>query len=197
VYGKRVISYLDDVLDVVPLQFARDYLNAARTDEDMQIESFIGAAIARCSNYCGFSLRRATTEYYYSRCWDMEIPANIISVTSVSYQSAKDTWTALSADDYYLNKKPHIPCLTIINEPSDFYDYDPAFKVVVQEGFYVDTGGSTADQEDIIPYEAKQAILLTMSHLYGNRSDVGIMQTYSLTQGAEFYLHAIQKLRIL
>ncbi len=195
--AKRIISYIDEVTDVMPLESVNGYLNIAREDENLVIESFIGAAILRCSNYLGFSLRRASVEYYYSRESYLKIPSHILSLTSVSYQSAKDTWTALATDDYYLNKKEHIPCLTIINVPSSFYDYDPAFKVVLEEGYYVDAGGSVADAEDLIPYSVKLAIQLTVAHLYGNRSDVSIMQTYSLTQGAEFYLAPYQKLRIL
>lgn len=181
---------------MVSLDTCSDFLNIDRTDENLILSQMLGAAIERCSNYVGFSLRRANVQYFFENCKYIKIPSNILAVSEVAYQSAKDVWTAMSTDDYYLNKNEHIPCLTIINRPT-LYDYEPAYRVSLEEGFYCDEEGSGADFEDKLSFETTQAILLTVAHLYGNRNDVNIVETYSLTQGAEFYLNPIQKLHIL
>lgn len=195
--GKRRIQYLDEVTDVIPMQYAKDWLNIARDDEDLQIESFIGAAINRCSNYLGYELRRCYAYYYFSKLTYLEIPAKVLNLISIEYQSDKDIWTTLSANDYYLNSTQLIPCVTITNVPSGFYNYDPAYRIKVEEGWYVDNSGSSAEAEDIIPQAMREAIMLTAAHLYGNRSDVTIINTYTLTDGAAYYLFPYIKLRIV
>lgn len=202
--GRKIISYLDSATDVVSLNTCKDHLNAIRTDQDLLIEMYLTAAIERCSNYLGYSIRRAYVDYFFddNKLSDnktvLPLPTKVINIIEAYYQSANNTETALSGSDYYYAAQgQHVPTVTIINTPSTFADYGYQYRVRVEEGFYVDNDGSGMNDGDIIPTDIISAILLTLTHLYENRTDVNVVKMYSLEKGAEYLLNPYQITQVL
>jgi len=66
VLGKRIISYIDAPTEVIDLDVAKKHLEIIRTDQDALLNLYIGSAITACSNYLGFSIRRAIVDYYFN-----------------------------------------------------------------------------------------------------------------------------------
>lgn len=209
--GKRLISYIDESEDILSLQGAKDSHNIIRTDQDADILDKIDEAIDWCSTKLGFSLRRAYADYYYgqqitgfTRLYNEEysgtflkIPANVLSVEAVYYRNDSDTETTLSTSDYeFVNVGCHIPYVKIINAPS-VSDSGYAYRIRVIEGYYTSENGSTGDALDVLPYQIRTAIKLRFAALYTNRTDVNIVQTFKLTEGAESSLVPFMKLQVL
>lgn len=200
---KRIISYSDDVLDVVDYTTATKHLNLIRTDQTALITTYLEAAIRRCSNYLGFEIRRAVCDYYFTKTVEdvLTIPARILSITSVKYldENYADQSMVLNTDYRYANIGQHIPEIVILETPATFADTDYAYRVRVVEGWYTSRTGteSTADFEDMMPADVVTAILLNLTHLYENRNDVNVINTYQLAVGSEHFLFPYSKLQIL
>jgi uncharacterized phiE125 gp8 family phage protein len=209
VIGKRIISYIDTAADLIPLQDCIDFLDAIRVDQNTLISNQLTEAIAWASNIVGFSLRRATVDYYFDQYEPSEIttnarirgglriPANVISITSVSYRDEDGNYTAIAAADYdYDNHGDHIPMVKIINTPSAFYEYGAGYKVRVVEGYY-GQGGSPSEESESLPYDIRRAILMKLKDMYDFRGNTGVVQTSELIATAEHYLYPYCKLQIL
>jgi hypothetical protein len=209
--GRRVIDYLDSVSDVIDSAIVNKHLNLIRTDQTSLIDLYTESALNKCSNYLGYEIRRATVDYYFEipavpiytighSGIELRIPANVIGVDSVNYRNESDVSTAMSASDYsYYSSGKHIPYVSIINTQT-ISNYDWAYKVRVTEGFYVRdllNGSSSADETDILPVDILNAILLEITHVYENRNNVNIVQTYELCRGAESLLFPYKKLVLI
>lgn len=202
--GKRVISYIDSVTDVISLDTAKKHLESVRTDQDTILTLYLGSAISACSNYLGFSLRRAIVDYYYtdieinySRArGGLSIPANVLSLTGVYYRTEALTETAIDAADYDFWNVEHIPVIKLLETPDSYANQGWVYKARVIEGYYTQGHGS-GDVRDTMPDDIITAILLTLTHHYENRNNVGIVQTYPLAMGAEHFLYPHSKLQIL
>lgn len=202
--GKRVISYIDAVTDVIDIEVAKKHLEIVRQDQDVLLELYLGSAINACSNYLGFSIRRATVDYFYtdveinySRArGGLSIPSNVLSLTGVYYRNEALTETEIDAADYDFWNVEHIPVIKLLETPTSYANQGWVYKARVIEGYYTQGHGS-GDARDTIPDDVYTAILLTLTHHYENRNNVGIVQTYPLAMGAEHFLYPYSKLQIL
>src|SRR5574343_200066 len=200
--GKKIIEYYDDPTDVISLSECKAHLDVIRTDQDSLIETYLGSAIAWCSQHLGFEIRRAHCHYFFDRDETftietqklryragLRIPANVLTLTSVSYRNENLTYTALSASDYdFISAGEHIPIVKILNVPNEYADQGAGYRVEVTEGYYNIGSGSTANDGDLLPNDVKIAILLKLRDLYDFRGNELMGNVSQMSATAEHYL---------
>lgn len=153
----------------VSLDEAKLHLRVDGTEED----DYIAGRIAAAREACELEARRAfvtRTLDLSIACWPdyvlgLPMPP-LVSVTSISYTDVDGNVSTLSASNYVVNANVE-PGL-IIRKPSASWPSVallPGPSIVVR---YVAGFGTAAD----VPAVYKQAILLTLGHMYENRESV-------------------------
>ena len=145
--------------NIVSLADMKEFLRVDHSDEDTTISEIITSAAMAVQDYTGRVFVSSTftlkTDYFYN----VEIPAKINSVTSVTYFDSANSEQTLDASKYYYDTSREPARIAFLDPPSTFLD---RFNAVTISGAI----GSQASSP------LKHAIKMLASHYYENRRAV-------------------------
>ena len=184
---RNVVSYTNQATDYVTIEEVKQHLKVLDADEDVFIKGLINAAFDVASEYVGFSIRKASVEYWFPDTCIL-IPSRVISVSSVQYvdengdlQSATYTSTGRAYGNYAYE-------IFITEAPTSVVENGDVYKVVVNEGFELDA--ASVNQGFKFPDAIRSAIFMICANLYENRQDDVIgTSAVALPMNSQFLLN--------
>lgn len=188
--GKRIISYTNAATDYVSLTEAKQHLRVNTSTDDTYISNLIMMALDACSQYVGYSIRKASVQYGFDSLVGqpaimnpingteqpvgnlLRIPGKVLALTSVQY--VDDNNTAQAFNDYIVSPQPfgdYGRTLFITSAPSSTTDDTTKYLVSVTEGFEAPSA-TGVNASDIMPQSIKFAALLLVGQYYDNRQSI-------------------------
>lgn len=165
---RNVISYSNNAIDYVTVQEIKDHLRILDADEDTFLKGLIEAAFDIASEYVGFSLRKASVEYWFKDSC-IVIPSRVISVTSVQYVDENGNLQSATYNALGRAYGSYSYDITITEAPTTVVDYGDQYKVIVTEGFEI--VDASVSQGFKFPAALKSAIFMIVANLYEQRQD--------------------------
>lgn len=202
--GKRIISYSNAATDYVSLTEAKQHLRVTSSSDDTYISNLIMMAVDACSQYLGYSVRKASVQYGFDNLVGqpaimnpvngteqpignlLRIPGRVLSLTNVQY--VDDNNTAQAFTDYIVSPQPlgsYGRTLFITSAPSSTTDDTTKYLVSVTEGFEPPSA-TGVDESAIMPQSVKFAALLLVGQYYDNRAAI---VTGTISSTMDFGLH--------
>jgi hypothetical protein len=165
-----VVNYVNKAIDYVTIEEVKQHLRILDADEDVFIKSLIDAAFDIASDYVGFSIRKATAEYWFDNdCSTLKVPSRVLSISSVQYVNSAGVLTSATYNTLGKSYGNYSMDVIITDVPSDFVTYGEKYKVLVTEGFEL----QSADVNDgfKFPDRIRSAVYMICANLYENRQD--------------------------
>lgn len=167
---RNVVSYTNSAVDYVSLDEIRKHLRILDADEDSFLEGLINAAFDIASEYVGFSLRKASVEYWFDNSQTtLVIPSRVISVTSVQYMDENGALQSATYNTLGRAYGSYTYEVVITDAPSSVIETGDVYKVIVTEGF--ELPAASVNQGFKMPDAIKSAIYMIVTNLYENRQD--------------------------
>jgi uncharacterized phiE125 gp8 family phage protein len=145
--------------DIISLVDMKEFLRVDHTDEDTTISEIITSAAIAVQDYTGRVFVSTTYTLNLDYFHNTEIPAEIGSVTSVTYYDSANAQQTLDASKYYYDASREPARIAFLDPPSTFDDRFNAVTI---------TGGM--GKQAIPPI--KHAIKMLAAHYYENRRAV-------------------------
>lgn len=207
--GRNIISYAHNATDYVSLTEAKQHLRVTQTNDDAYISNLITMAFETCSQYVGYSVRKASVQYGFDSFVGqpsimnpvngtqlpvgnlLRIPSRVLSLTNIQYideNNAIQTFT-----DYIASPEPfgnYGRSIFVTSEPTSVTDDVTKYLATVNEGFELQTA-TGVDESTKFPEAIKFAVLLLVAQYYDNRQSIvtGTIQS-RLEYGFEYLLNA-------
>ena len=161
---KRTIQPASEPITLIE---AKAHLRVDHTDDDAYITALIKAARGSAEAFTQSSFFTQTWVKSASRFVDiMDLPRGIVqSIESVKYYDVDNVQQTVNAADYFLTSPSNKSYVQVVETgwPPSLYYRNDAVQITYITGY--------SDVADI-PTDIKQAILMSIGHLYENRQDV-------------------------
>lgn len=188
--GRNIISYAANATDYVSLAEAKQHLRVNQSNDDAYISGLIEMALQTCSQYVGYSIRKASVVYGYDSLVGqpsimnpvngtqqpvgnlLRIPSRVLSLTTVQY--IDDNNAIQSFTDYIVSPEPFGQfgrTLFFNTAPTTITDDVTKYLATVTEGFEV-SSGEGINESDVFPQAIKFAALLLVGQYYDNRQSI-------------------------
>ena len=169
--------------EVLSRTFIKKYLKIDFTDDDDLIDEMNKSARLWAEKYTGRQLISATWELYLDRFDDLiEVyPAPVSDVVSIKYYDTDGDLQTLSEDNYVVDTVSEPARITLAPDCTWPDTQDRTNAVVIR---YV-SGWTDAGS---VPRPIRQAIMLTIAHLYENRQAITKDVYHKLPMGADYLL---------
>lgn len=207
--SRRYTAFANAATDYVSLAEAKQHLRVTASDDDSYITGLISMAVDACSNYLGYSIRKATAKYGFDSFTGspalinpvnglnipsgnyLRVNSRVLSLVSVSYVNSSQAVTAFAGSDWITAPDPmgnYSRNIFINTAPDSITDDTIKYIVEVTEGFNP-VGTSAVDPDTIFPMAIKHAALLLIGQYYDNRNAVvvGTIQA-KISLGYEYLL---------
>lgn len=205
--GRNIISYAHNATDYVSLTEAKQHLRVTQTNDDAYISNLISMAMETCSQYVGYSIRKATVKYGFDSFVGqpsimnpvngtqlpvgnlLRIPSRVLELTNIQYIDENNTVQTFT--DYVVAPEPFGSfgrTIFVESEPATVTDDTTKYLANVVEGFELQTA-TGVDESTKFPEAIKFAVLLLVAQYYDNRQSIvtGTIQS-RLEYGFEYLL---------
>ena len=190
--SRRYTAYTNAATDYLSLADAKTHLRVTSSADDTYISGLISMAIDACSNYLGYSIRKATAKYGFDGFTGspalinpingLNIPSGnylrlntrCLSVTNVYYINDSQALTEFDASAWIASTDPmgsYSRNIFIEDAPTSVTDDTIKYIVQVTEGFNP-VGTTSVDPDTIFPATIKHAALLLVAQYYDNRQAI-------------------------
>lgn len=215
--SRRYTTYTNAATDYLSLADAKTHLRVTSSADDTYISGLISMAIDACSNYLGYSIKKATAKYGFDGFTGspalinpingtnipsgnyLRLNTRCLSVTNVYYVDDNQALTEFDASAWIASTDPmgsYSRNIFIEDAPTSVTDDTIKYIVQVTEGFNP-VGTSSVDPDTIFPATIKHAALLLVAQYYDNRQAI-VTGTISSTMDFGFhYLLDPYKIQIL
>ncbi len=167
---RNVISYTNAALDYVSVDEIRKHLRILDADEDTFLQGLIETAFDVASEYVGFSIRKASVEYWFDNSSStLVIPSRVISVASVQYSDSDGNLQSATYNTLGRAYGSYTYEVVITEAPTSVVETGDIYKVIVNEGF--ELPAAVVSQGFKLPGGIKSAIYMIVANLYENRQD--------------------------
>lgn len=190
---------LGTVTEAISLEEARAqcYVDTEVTSDvnaqDIMIPIYLAGARAMAENFTGLAFCKKTIELardaFPEDSNSIELTAPATTVVSVKYYDGDGTLQTMDPDYYFLDMYSRPSWLTLV----DGYEWPTVAERANAVIITYETGFGDDTDSEIIPPEAKIAILLTVGKLFEERSDATEKPTTQLPEGA---LELLRPLRV-
>lgn len=215
--NRRYTAYANAATDYLSLADAKTHLRVTSSADDTYISGLISMAIDACSNYLGYSIKKATAKYGFDGFTGspalinpingLNIPSGnylrlntrCLSVTNVYYINDSQALTEFDASAWIASTDPmgsYSRNIFIEDAPTSVTDDTIKYIVQVTEGFNP-VGTSSVDPDTIFPATIKHAALLLVAQYYDNRQAIVVGTTHSEMNLGFHYLLDPYKIQIL
>jgi hypothetical protein len=190
--SRRYTAYTNAVTDYLSLADAKTHLRVTSSSDDTYISGLISMAIEACSNYLGYSVRKATAKYGFDSFTGspamvnpingtnipsgnyLRLNTRCLAVNSVSYVNDSQSVTSFDSSAWLASPDPmgsYSRNIFIEDAPTSITDDTIKYIVEVTEGFNP-VGTSSVDPDTILPATIKHAALLLVAQYYDNRQSI-------------------------
>jgi hypothetical protein len=190
--SRRYTAYTNAATDYLSLADAKTHLRVTSSSDDTYISGLISMAIEACSNYLGYSVRKATAKYGFDSFTGspamvnpingtnipsgnyLRLNTRCLAVNSVSYVNDSQSVTAFDSSAWLDSPDPmgsYSRNIFIEDAPTSITDDTIKYIVEVTEGFNP-VGTSSVDPDTILPATIKHAALLLVAQYYDNRQSI-------------------------
>jgi hypothetical protein len=190
--SRRYTAYTNAATDYLSLADAKTHLRVTSSSDDTYISGLISMAIEACSNYLGYSVRKATAKYGFDSFTGspamvnpingtnipsgnyLRLNTRCLAVNSVSYVNDSQSVTAFDSSAWLASPDPmgsYSRNIFIEDAPTSITDDTIKYIVEVTEGFNP-VGTSSVDPDTILPATIKHAALLLVAQYYDNRQSI-------------------------
>lgn len=207
--GRNILSYSGNATDYIPLAEAKQHLRVNQSNDDAYISGLIEMALQTCSQYVGYSIRKASVQYGFDSLVGqpaimnpvngtalpvgnlLRVPSRVLSITSFQYVDENNAVQTFS--DYIVSPEPfgqYGRTLFIESTPTTLTDDVTKYLITVTEGFET-ASGEGINESDVFPAAIKYAALLLVGQYYDNRQSIvtGTIQS-RLEYGFQYLLDA-------
>ena len=146
--------------DIISLADMKEFLRVDYTDEDATITALIDSAVQYVQNYTGLHFKLTTFSMNLDWFHYVDIPSQIISVTSVQYYDISNDIQTLDVSKYYADASHEPARVAFLTPPSTF---DDRFNSVIING----TLGISPPAPPLV-----HAMKMLCAHYYENRRAV-------------------------
>lgn len=197
--SRRYTAYANPATDYLSLADAKTHLRVTSSADDTYISGLISMAIEACSNYLGFSIRKATARYGFDSFTGqpalinpingLTIPSGnylrlntrCLDVTNLFYVSDSQGLVTYDANSWLVAPDPmgsYSRNIFVEDAPDSITDDVIKYIVQITEGFNP-VGTASVDPDTICPMTVKHAALLIVAQYYDNRQAIitGTIQT--------------------
>lgn len=109
-------------IDIISLVDMKEFLRVDHSDEDVTITAILASAAIAVQDYTGRVFVSSTYTMKLDSFYNVEIPAQIGSVTGVTYYDTTNTSVTLDASKYYYDANRVPARVTFIDPPSTYVD---------------------------------------------------------------------------
>ena len=204
--ARHYTAYANAATDYITLAETKQHLRITSSADDTYIGGLIAMAVEACSNYLGYSIRKATARYGFDGFTGqpalvnplngtnipsgnyLRLNTRCLSVTNVFYISDANAITAYDPADWIASPEPMgLYSRNIFIETAPTLVTDDGIKYIVEltEGFNP-VGTSSVDPDTIFPMTIKHAALLLIAQYYDNRQAI---VTGTIQSPLEFGFH--------
>jgi hypothetical protein len=190
--SRRYTAYTNAATDYLSLADAKTHLRVTSSSDDTYISGLISMAIEACSNYLGYSVRKATAKYGFDSFTGspamvnpingtnipsgnyLRLNTRCLAVNSVSYVNDSQSVTSFDSSAWLASPDPmgsYSRNIFIEDAPTSITDDTIKYIVEVTEGFNP-VGTSSVDPDTILPATIKHAALLLVAQYYDNRQSI-------------------------
>lgn len=215
--SRHYTAFTNAATDYLSLADAKTHLRVTASSDDSYISGLISMAIEACSNYLGYSIRKATARYGFDGFTGqpalvnplngtnipsgnyLRLNTRCLAVGGVYYVNESNAVTAYDAADWIASPEPmglFSRNVFIETAPTQVTDDSIKYIVEITEGFNP-VGTSSVEPDTIFPATIKHAALLLVAQYYDNRQAI-ITGTISSEMSYGFhYLLDAYKIQIL
>lgn len=215
--ARHYTAYTNAATDYITLAEAKQHLRVTSSADDSYITGLVAMAIEACSNYLGFSIRKATARYGFDGFTGqpalvnplngtnipsgnyLRLNTRCLAVTNVYFISDVQVITEYTAGDWIVSAEPMgLYSRNVFIETAPTLVTDDVIKYIVQitEGFNP-VGTASVEPDTIFPLTIKAAALLLIAQYYDNRQAIITGMIQAPLQFGFHYLLDPYKIQIL